>query len=155
MADNYPMDLPLALGRRWRVAHNSTGSTTTNKAFERRGSWAGSMRQQEHLDEATAACWVTFCSEAIRTKVLIVAQHRPLLGGGFGAWLLRRAGLLVPLRHSLIGHSAGQPNRSGGFGAWLLRRAGLLVPLRHSLIGHSAGQPNRIRRASRLRKMPQ
>src|SRR3954454_2118342 len=78
MADNYPMDLPLALGRRWRVAHNSTGSTTTNKAFERRGSWAGSMRQQEHLDEATAACWVTFCSEAIRTKVLIVAQHAAL-----------------------------------------------------------------------------
>ena len=33
------------------------------------------MRQREHLDEATAACWVTFCAEAIRTKVLIVAQH--------------------------------------------------------------------------------
>src|SRR4051812_46926666 len=36
---------------------------------------AGSMRQREHLDEATVACWVTFCAAAIRTKVLIVAQQ--------------------------------------------------------------------------------
>src|SRR3954471_14788784 len=84
MADNYPMDLPLALGRRWRVAHNSTGSTTTNKAFERRGSWAGSMRQQEHFDEATAACWVTFCSEAIRPLTLFAAPQcrQPPESGG-------------------------------------------------------------------------
>src|SRR3954454_1358334 len=34
---------------------------------------AGSMRQREHLDEATVACWVTFCAEAIRAGSLIVA----------------------------------------------------------------------------------
>src|SRR3954471_17485342 len=80
MAGNYPVDLPLALGRRWRVAHNSTGSTTTNKAFllkeEGLGNFsAGSMRQWEHFDEATVACWVTFCAEAIRPPTLIAAQH--------------------------------------------------------------------------------
>src|SRR4051794_41102771 len=113
MADNYPMDLPLALGRRWRVAHNSTGSTTTNKAFERRGSWAGSMRQQEHLDEATAACWVTFCSEAIRTKVLIVAQHRSEFGvpgasrGASAFPQLRFAALVENGTHVLFGARLG------------------------------------------------
>src|SRR3954463_441464 len=74
MAGNYPVDLPLALGRRWRVAHNSTGSTTTNKAFllkeEGLGNFsAGSMRQWEHFDEATVACRVTFCAEAIRSRL--------------------------------------------------------------------------------------
>ena len=34
---------------------------------------AGSMRQREHLDEATVACWVTFCAEAIRPLTLFVA----------------------------------------------------------------------------------
>src|SRR3954471_10758182 len=34
---------------------------------------AGSMRQREHLDEATVACWVTFCAEAIRLLIQFVA----------------------------------------------------------------------------------
>src|SRR3954469_25726761 len=38
---------------------------------------AGGMRQREHLDEATVACWVTFCAEAIRLPILIVALHPP------------------------------------------------------------------------------
>jgi hypothetical protein len=94
MAGNYPVDLPLALGRRWRVAHNSTGSTTTDKAFKGKGSWAGNMRQQEHFDEATAACWVTFCAEAIRPLTLFAAPHLTMLSPSRGCLANLFAGLL-------------------------------------------------------------
>jgi adenylate cyclase len=49
------------------------------------------MRQREHLDEATVACWVTFSGEAIRLPIQIAAlqiafdrnwvRAYPLLGG--------------------------------------------------------------------------
>src|ERR1700730_10841806 len=52
---------------------------------------AGNMRQREHLDEATVACWVTFSGEAIRLPIQIAAlqiafdrnwvRAYPLLGG--------------------------------------------------------------------------
>jgi len=32
------------------------------------------MRQREHLNEATVACWVTFCAEAIRALNQYVAE---------------------------------------------------------------------------------
>src|SRR5712692_9606204 len=35
----------------------------------------GSMRQREHLNEATAACWVAFSGEAIRPRIQIAAQQ--------------------------------------------------------------------------------
>jgi hypothetical protein len=35
----------------------------------------GSMRQREHLNEATAACWVAFSGEAIRPLTLFVAPQ--------------------------------------------------------------------------------
>src|SRR5438105_13517299 len=54
-----------------------------NKAFSMReeglGNFsAGNMRQREHLDEATVACWVTFSGEAIRLPILIAALQTPL-----------------------------------------------------------------------------
>jgi hypothetical protein len=36
---------------------------------------AGNIRQREHLDEATVACWVTFSGEAIRPLTLFVAPQ--------------------------------------------------------------------------------
>src|SRR3954471_23027347 len=97
----YPVDLPRALGRRWRVAHNSTGSTTTNKLFygeEDLGNFsAGNMRQREHLDEATVACWVTFCAAAIRLPILIVALQQ---GVHSAASLRNRNGRAARARYS-------------------------------------------------------
>jgi len=43
---------------------------------------AGNMRQREHLDEATVACWVTFSGEAIRPLTLFVAPHALYLASG-------------------------------------------------------------------------
>src|SRR3954468_2317638 len=54
---------------------------------------AGSMRQWEHLDEATVACWVTFCAEAIRLLIQLVALHRRDVHPG-----QRAMALLVPSR---------------------------------------------------------
>jgi hypothetical protein len=36
------------------------------------------MRQREHLNEATVACWVAFSGEAIRLPILIAALQRPV-----------------------------------------------------------------------------
>src|SRR3954449_2227205 len=63
---------------------------------------AGSMKQREHLDEATVACWVTFCAEAIRSRLLIVALH-------FGAVAKTDTDLAGLIRHSLdaVGRTEG------------------------------------------------
>src|SRR3954451_15722969 len=80
----YPMDLPRARGRRWRVAHSPTTpqglqqQTSFSMREEDLGNFgAGSMRQREHLDDATVACWVTFCAEAIRPLTLFAAPQKP------------------------------------------------------------------------------
>jgi hypothetical protein len=56
---------------------------------------AGNMRQREHLDEATVACWVTFSGEAIRLPILIAALHLVTLAGRNDGLEHRAAGLLT------------------------------------------------------------
>src|SRR3954454_22165905 len=83
---------------------------------------AGSMRQREHLDEATVACWVTFCAAAIRLLILFAAGQASGIsqtivwtcGAGRGARSRRRGrppadGVILVMRYP--GHSPSCPTR--------------------------------------------
>jgi hypothetical protein len=73
---DYPVDLPLRLDDAIASPTTPQGPATATILVEKRQGWqlrAESMRQREHLVEATGTCRVTFSAEAIRLPIQIAA----------------------------------------------------------------------------------
>ncbi len=79
-----PVDLPLRLDERYRVAHNSTGPTSVSIDLEiRKGAGArpdDQLRQREHAGEATLDVSGTFAGEAIRFSSCLSRSKSPPVG---------------------------------------------------------------------------
>ena len=78
----YPVDLPLRLDDPCALPTTPPGPQQQASSFKgkedlRRSPLSiGASGNGSILDEATVACWVTFCGEAIRLPILIAALHR-------------------------------------------------------------------------------
>src|ERR1700757_671623 len=80
-----PCGFAAALGRRYGVAHNSTGPTSVSIDLEiRKGSWGARpedrLRQRSTLGYATRDVSGTFAGEAIRFSSWLSRSKSPLVG---------------------------------------------------------------------------